>query len=132
MVTKNKPKNETKPVIREGEVRVLKSVEDIEQFQKIIQLLVDFDSKTGRFKRYNNPEKHYLRSAVGVCMAQSLKVTLKHLGGWVYDVTAEHPDFKTEWAHEDGIKQERETSGKEHPVHQIVCVTDLFERGEPA
>ena len=107
-----------------------------EEFSKIVKLLVEFDEKTGRYLKYNHPETHYMRRAVAACDPENLRIFLKSLGGFVYSVVAEVKSAAgltaTAWVHEDGIRQEREGCDAGHPVHQIVCVTDLFEADSQA
>jgi hypothetical protein len=108
------------------------TVEDNPEFQKIVKLLTEFDDKTGRFISYANPESHYARKAIAIVDPTNLKVYVFPLGGYVYSIVAECTSVSgyivTAWVHEDGIRQEREDADPEHPVHKIVCLTDLFER----
>lgn len=101
-----------------------------DEFLKIVQLLVDFDEKTGRYARYRDTETHFMRRAIACADPEKVRIFLKHLGGFVYSIVAEvHSPgglVATAWVHEDGIRQEREGAQKEHPVHSIVCVSDLF------
>ncbi len=104
----------------------------VERFQEIVALLVDFDFKTGRYNRYRDQEHHWLRKAISVCDPGCLRVTALPLpeSDGVYNVTvtysSERSRFRTSWIHEDGIYQERKTAPPEHPVHGIVCLTDLL------
>ncbi|MCE9597477.1 MAG: hypothetical protein K8S54_05870 [Spirochaetia bacterium] len=101
-----------------------------EEFSKIIRLLVEFDEKTGRYLKYNDPETHFMRRAIAVADPAKLRVFLRDLGGFVYSIVAELRSTagvtSTAWIHEDGIRQEREGAETTHPVHSIVCVTDLY------
>lgn len=103
-----------------------------EELQKIIMLLVEFDERTGRFKRYGDQESHWMRKAAGVCSPDELRVFVRDLGSWLYQVTVRirsgSGHLQTTWLHEDGIRAERETLGVEHPVQTIVCLTDLFQK----
>lgn len=109
-----------------------------EEFTKIVKLLVAFDQNTGRYARYENESSHWLRKAVSVAEPDALRVILKHLGGFVYSVVTEQRTESgfcvTCWVHEDGIRSEREDKMSEprHPVHSIVCVSDLYQEGKPA
>jgi len=102
-----------------------------DEFSKIVQLLVEFDEKTGRNLRYSDPETHFMRRAIASAASEKVRYFLKDLGGFVYAIVAELQSSggmtATAWIHEDGIRQEREDSEASHPVHKIVCVTDLFE-----
>lgn len=102
-----------------------------EEFLKIVQLLVDFDEKTGRYARYKDTETHYMRRAIASADPEKVRIFLRELGGFVYSIVAEVQSagglVATAWVHEDGIRQEREGAEKKHPVHHIVCVTDLYE-----
>ena len=105
-----------------------------EEFQKIVRLLVDFDETTGRYRRYGDPETHFMRRSVSVADADRLRIFLCPLGGFVYYIVAELQSgggcVSTGWVHEDGIRAERDEFREEkaHPVHSIVCMTDLFEQ----
>lgn len=103
-----------------------------EEMQKIILLLVEFDERTGRFKRYGDPESHWMRKAAATCSPDHLKIYIRDMGSWVYHVVvrvnAAGGDLETSWIHEDGIRAERESLGQEHPVQKIVCLTDIIEK----
>ena len=104
-----------------------------EEFQGIVRLLTEFDERTGRFRRFGDPETHYMRRALCVCDCDLMRVFFRALGGYVYQVAVElrsrSGSVATGWIHEDGIRAEREAFGAEprHPVHGIVCLTDLYE-----
>lgn len=101
-----------------------------DEFSKIIRLLVEFDEKTGRYLKYNDPETHFMRRAIAVADSSRLRVFLRDLGGFVYSVVCELRSpagvTATAWIHEDGIRNEREGAEENHPVHSIICVTDLY------
>lgn len=117
--------------VRRGDWREL--VGRREEFQAIVRLLTEFDERTGRFRRFGDPETHYMRRALCVCDCEQLRVFFRALGGYVYRVAVELRgrcgSVATGWVHEDGIRGERETFAHEsgHPVHGIVCLTDLYE-----
>lgn len=111
--------------------------EDIDGFQDMVRLLVDFDNKTGRWRRYGDPEIHYMRAAIGECDPNGLRalVVPEEQRDHVYSVIAQ---FRgpggcaiTEWTHEDSIMQDRCRADPEHPVHQIPCLTDMYKRATP-
>jgi len=68
-----------------------------------------------------------------VAEPELLRIFLQHLGGFIYYVVAElHGPggrVSTSWVHEDGIRAERDEYAhrKSHPVHTILCLTDLYE-----
>jgi hypothetical protein len=103
------------------------------EFCGIVKLLVDFDEKTERFRRYAHPETHYMRKAVGVADPAFIRIFIRDCGGYVYHIVSEiNTDagfMSTFWIHEDGIRAEREIlkDQLDHPVHSIVCVSDLYE-----
>lgn len=107
-----------------------------DEFTKIIRLLVDFDENTGRYRRYQNQASHWLRRAVSVSGPDQTRILIRHQGGFVYSVIAEIRTGSgfaaTAWVHEDGIRLERDQKEAEprHPVHSIVCLTDLFVEGK--
>jgi len=106
------------------------------EMQKIIHLLVDFDERTGRFKRFEDQSSHWMRKAVSVCNPKDLRIFAKRTAEWVYLVSVHAltnaGSVRTSWVHEDGIRMERDSAPADHPVHTIVCLTDLVERyGQP-
>ena len=100
------------------------------EMQSIVRLLTDFDERTGRYTRYNNPETHYMRVSLSRCAPENVTFYIKDLGGYVYSVigfiSSEAGTLATAWVHEDGIRKERDDADSNHPVHNIKCVTDLF------
>jgi hypothetical protein len=116
--------------------RTIMEEADKVEFQKIVKLMIDFDERTGRHTRYPDPEVHYMRKAVSVARPESLTIKLEraeHEEGWVYfvEVILDNSSVNsliTRWIHEDGIRAERETLGEGHPVHNITCLTDLYDR----
>jgi hypothetical protein len=108
-----------------------------QDFLRILKLLVDFDEKTGLAHKYPAPEAHYIRHAIAVANPETTRIFLRRLKSFVYVVVAEHVStagmLVCTYVHEDGIRRERETAAQDHPVHKIVCLTDLFETSlEPA
>ena len=104
-----------------------------EEFQKIVKLLVDFDESTGRYRRYGDPESHYMRRSISVSDPDHLRIFIQDLGGFVYYIVVElrtaGGQVSSSWIHEDGIRAERDEFQhmEDHPVHEIVCMTDLYE-----
>jgi len=100
-----------------------------EDFQNILQLLVQFDENTGRYRK-SDPQNHYLRKACTVSPAECLRIFVQRLDESVYylvlclDSSGGHE--VTGYIHEDGIFDERRTAPADHPVHRITCLTDLF------
>ena len=101
-----------------------------DELTKIVSLLVEFDEKTGRHARYDCRWSHYLRKALSVAEPDELRLFLKKQGEFVYSivgqVSGDSGFATTAWVHEDGIAQERGDQPADHPVHSIVCVSDLF------
>lgn len=84
----------------------------------------------------NHPsESHQFREDLTRTPVQNIRIFLKKFGDYEFLISAEilEADNKRmdSWIHVDGIKQERnELEGKgihDHPVFQIVCLTDLYE-----
>ncbi|MDH5655716.1 MAG: hypothetical protein OEZ34_07405 [Spirochaetia bacterium] len=104
-----------------------------DEFQKIVKLLVDFDESTGRYRRYGDPESHFMRRSISVSDPELLRIFIQSLGGFIYyivvELRAQGGQLSSSWIHEDGIRAERDEFKKQedHPVHSIVCMTDLFE-----
>ena len=109
---------------------------DCDELQKITKLLVEFDERTGRYKHYKEQANHYARKAIAE--AGSVNFIVSHIDNFVYSIIAEIKTsgchIVTAWIHEDGIRVERieQADNKQHPVHNLVCVSDLFDRAVPA
>lgn len=110
-------------------------VERKSEFQSILKLLVEFDERTGRHQRYSDPESHYMRKACAVAPPESLRIFAKQMAEFVFHVVVRLDCASgheiTGWLHEDGIASERAGASPEHPVHRIVCLTDLFSGAVP-
>jgi hypothetical protein len=63
---------------------------------------------------------------------ERLRVFFQHLGGYVYYVVLESlangERVCTSIVHDDGIRAARDETEPAHPVHDVLCVTDLYER----
>ncbi|MCB1172041.1 MAG: hypothetical protein KDK39_00675 [Leptospiraceae bacterium] len=107
-------------------------------FRKIVAILTEYDEKRGRVQHYQNPELHCLRKAVTQAVDQDLTVCLRERPGYIYEVVVRYANpqgyFVTHWIHEDGIQSERElfAQDNEHPVHQITCLSDLYQEAARA
>lgn len=107
----------------------------IGEFQVITGMLVDFDERTARFELYSNAESHYLRKVVTICQAQHLRLFVRDEGSYLYTIVVEMRSpsgyIVATWVHEDGVQIERENFSDEpnHPVHGILCLTDLLQSG---
>lgn len=107
---------------------------DVAGFQKILALLTSFDEKTGRHIRFNDQESHFARVALAKVSEENVRFFIKDLGGFIYSVIGyiegRSCTLATVWVHEDGIRQERDEHSevKNHPVHSIECLTDLYGR----
>ena len=115
--------------------RWVEIVERKKEFQDILKLLVEFDERTGRHQRYSDPESHYMRKACVVASAESLKIMARRIDEFVFYIVVRLECASgheiTGWVHEDGIAAERVTASPAHPVHRIVCLTDLFSGAVP-
>ena len=104
-----------------------------DEFLKILQLLVEFDEKTGRYKNFSDQQSHFLRKSVSVANIASLRIFFQAIGFYVYEVVVEMKSIgsysATQWIHEDGIRAERDEYKDilSHPVHTITCLTDFYE-----
>lgn len=123
-------------------VRTLRA-EDNEAMQGIVRLLTEFDERTGRFRRFKDPETHYCRKAVCSADPGLLTFRVADLGGFVYQVVAEMVNgvddgdlpieasqrLVTVWVHEDGIRAERDLfsgDSKHHFRPSNTCSTRGF------
>ncbi|MCB1193465.1 MAG: hypothetical protein H7A23_17890 [Leptospiraceae bacterium] len=84
----------------------------------------------------NHPsDSHRFREDLTKTPVNSIRIFLKKFGDYEFLISAEilESDSKRmdSWIHVDGIKQERhdlENKGVyDHPVFEIVCLTDLYE-----
>lgn len=102
-----------------------------EEFQRILKLLIAFDEKVGRHIRYEAHETHWARHAISSADPSRVRVLMKRISDCVYTIVCECRSSSAiiiaSWVHEDGIKSERETAATDHPVHKIICISDLFE-----
>lgn len=105
-----------------------------EGFQALVAVLVDFDERTARYRRYGDPEQHFFRKAIALADPDDLRVFVRKLRGYVYFVVAEVRTecgfCATSWVHEDGVQLERDqlSSEPEHPVHGVNCLSDYYRR----
>lgn len=76
-----------------------------------------------------------MRSAIAVANPQNTRIFLRESSNFAYTVVAEHWSTAgivvSTHIHEDGIAVERQTAPANHPVHSIVCVTDLYQSASP-
>ncbi len=105
-----------------------------QEFIKITALLTDYDERTGRYRKYGEKSDHFMRKAVSIACPDSIRVFFRDLGGYMYTVAVELSTGAgvviTNWVHEDGIRLERDelADSPDHPVHSIICITDLYEK----
>lgn len=102
------------------------------EFQSMTKLLLEFDERSGRLKYRSNQSLHYIRKAISICEPELLQVWLRHQAAYIYEVIVfgmeNQSMYSTSWLHEDGIwiERQRYQSQPNHPVHDIVCLTDLY------
>ena len=106
--------------------------------QSILQILLDYDERSGSLEVIGSMALHFMRRSVGICRSESLRVFALSLGGNVFYLVAEvmlrGGYLATSWIHEDGIYTERRERRHEpeHAVHSVLCLTDLvLEFGVP-
>ena len=103
------------------------------EFQEMLALLLFCDERSGRLREYGEPELHYLRKAAVVADPNCMRIYLRELSPRIYYVVIEMSTgggrMATAYVHEDGIRSERREHGghPEHPVHTVVCLSDLFD-----
>lgn len=99
------------------------------EFQRILRLLVNDQEKE---QNANLSWLFNLRKAACLCESWELRVFMKHLGGYLYHIVVEieslYGNMITTWLHEDGIQSERDMrfTEQDHPVHQLLCMCDLY------
>lgn len=105
----------------------------IEPFQHILNVLVRFDERHLTDDRHC----HYMRRAVAMAPANDLTIVLGRIEDGVYCVFVNLDSrlgyLRTSYIHEDDIYIERqiEADNDDHPVHQLLCLTDLFVKSRP-
>ncbi len=76
----------------------------------------------------------YLRKAISIARTEDVRIFIRDLGGYLYHIVSqleiESGSMCTAWLHEDGIQTERDEyySDHNHPAHQLICLTDLFQK----
>lgn len=105
------------------------SIADKERFQRIVLILHRFYELTSSGKR----EGADFKERFGKTKSKDVQIRLKKIGNWEYHVTCSIGNHEEDnWIHVDGIKEERDALIKEgisdHPVFEIDCVSDLFDR----
>ncbi len=109
----------------------LRHLQDVVAFQQILRLLLRFDeqSHTSRLD-----SSHYMRCAVSVARPSDVTVLCGRLEDGLFYICVRLDsllgELRTSWLHEDEIYREREVEADdaEHPVHQMLCLTDLYAR----
>jgi hypothetical protein len=109
----------------------LRYLNNVEPFQEILNLLLRFEE---RMNPADLDALHFMRRAVSAADPDDLTVLLGRLEDNLYYVCVrletEGGQLRTSWLHEDEIYREREiySDDSSHPVHQILCLTDLYAR----
>jgi len=112
----------------------LRHLLDVEPFQQILGLLLRFDERTNLA---GLDHSHFLRRAISVAQPADVTVLLGRLEDGLFYVCVrldtKGGQLRTSWLHEDDIYREREevADDAEHPVHQMLCLTDLYARAAP-
>lgn len=112
-----------------------------DEMQKILLLLCEFETMSGRAVREETESENAIRKAISLADSDSVEFWVHPYGETcgVYFVIAEMRQRNARacvyWVHEDGIWRERRehADDKDHPVHATVCLTDLLgsRRGLP-
>lgn len=105
-----------------------------ERFQGMVAMLAEYDERTGRYRKFGEPEQHYFRRALVVADTEDLRVFMKRMRGFVFYVVVELRTScgfcATSWVHEDGVELEREAvrDDPDHPVHVFDSLSDFYRR----
>ena len=102
-----------------------------EEFQRILNLLIEFEERTGRHKKYGDPKIHDQRKKIAHAKPEKIRIFAKHRGGFMFHIVIEYEEFSAELILDDGIMEERDEfrHNPDHVVHTIVCTTDLVKSG---
>lgn len=134
MLVKSKSKNTKKRKSLQDTTGWFELVERKDEFLDIIRILNRYYSM---HPPTHHPSDAYLfREKMIQCSRDMLRIYLKNFGEYEFLVTVKIIDDNREqmesWIHVDGIMQERDQllqEGKsKHPVHNIICITDLFQK----
>ncbi|MEQ8351646.1 MAG: hypothetical protein RH862_09190 [Leptospiraceae bacterium] len=126
--------NETVPTGKIEKIEWREIEQGKENFQEIIKMLVEFDERTGRHSYAPLQECHFMRKAISVGNPENLRILVCAYPSNLYYVAArlqnEQGRVTTCWVHEDGVAAERadRRNEPEHPVHQILCMSDIFSK----
>lgn len=101
----------------------------VEDFQKMLKVLVRFYDAVLSEREEKN-ESHEFRKALSeMTDTKKVEIYLRKFGKYEYLVYADVNGETESWIHVDGIAEEREQlKGKDHPVHTIVCMSDIYKK----
>lgn len=103
----------------------------VEDFQKILKVLVRFhDAVLSEGEKSQSHEfRKRLSEMVVMERTRKVQIYLRKFGKYEYLVYADMNGETESWLHVDGIAEEREQlKGKDHPVHTIVCMSDIYKK----
>ncbi|ATN94939.1 hypothetical protein [Leptospira phage LE3] len=72
------------------------------------------------------PSGHLFREKITEDQVNT-KVQIEKLGPYEFKITAQNGEQTESWIHLDGVQEEKTKFPKDHPVHSIVCMTDIYE-----
>ena len=108
-----------------AEEKSVDSDESKEEFLNIVRILNRFYGENSEFA----DKGHAFRVEFAKQPVSNVDIKMKRFGEYEYLITAIIiSENKTEtWIHVDGIAEERKQLPSSHPVHEIICLQDIFE-----
>jgi len=103
-----------------------------QEFQNILSIILEFDEKTGKDTEYLDSDRYLIRKALTRAEPETLNIYVQLQPGetYTYHVVCESKGIgyyiATSWIHEDGIRYERDRCDEDHPVFNLVCLSDLY------
>ncbi len=105
--------------------------DNIEEFQEILRILVDFENETK--ENASDDWLSLLRQALCYCQTKEIRIFIRYLEGYLFHIVAQAEriggQMAVSWLHEDGIQAERDLKSNKisSEVHHICCMNDLYE-----
>lgn len=101
----------------------------VEDFQKILKVLVRFYDAVLSEREEKNQSHEFRKALSQMTDTKKVEIYLRKFGKYEYLVYADMNGETESWIHVDGIAEEREQlKGKDHPVHTIVCMSDIYKK----
>ena len=103
----------------------------VEDFQNILKVLVRFYDTVLSEREEKNQSHEFRKKLSEMTDTKKVEIYLRKFGKYEYLIYADVNGEADSWIHVDGIAEEREQlKGKDHPVHAIVCMSDIYKKAK--